>query len=197
MDRGKSRLISISFLILLILCGSCTKYKDNPILYSPFGETPVVTGLIITGEDSPDAISIWGNPSGTNFCYPTIDDHITIRIDIGQNVRVRVWVVPARLPQQESIEIINLMNAHYDRLTGTGVATLLDEVKQAGSSWAIEYHFTDSQGTLLPEGFYRIYIQEGVRLRWNDVLNFRNESNYYKVLVNQIINQSTYIWRPQ
>jgi len=195
MEIKKSVLASITLIILLILCGSCTNNQDNPILYSPFGEMPVVTGLYFVGEAGPEFLAVWGNPSGRSLASPTIGDYTKVHFVSGGSTTLKIWVVPARLPQQKSSEIVNLMNAHYDKVTGLGVATLVDGIKTPGY-YEIIYNFVDSDGNTLPEGFYRIYIQVGDILTWCDVLNFRNESNYYKVLVNQIYDQLTYIGRP-
>jgi hypothetical protein len=89
-----------------------------------------------------------------------------------------------------------LLNAHFKNESGLAVAILLDEIKNAGV-YSLEFGFIDSEGNLLPEGFYRIYVQSGDWLRWCDVFNFRNESNYYKVIYNQIRNQRKLIWSPQ
>jgi len=180
--------VSTIFVFITVLFFSCTSESGNPSSYSPFDEMPVVTGLFFTSEVSPEVIAVWGNPSGRSFCKPSIGDYTNIGFAIPEQNVVKVWVVPARLPQQESKEVINTLNAHFDVLNGLSVNTLLNEVMNVGS-YGLEYHFTDSQGRLLPEGFYRIYVQSGDWLKWCDVFNFRNESNYYKVIFNQIQKQ--------
>jgi hypothetical protein len=189
--------ISGSFILVFITASffSCTNESGNPSSYSPFDEMPVVTGLYYTSEASPEVIAVWGNPSGASFCYPSIGDYTRILFSIPKQLLVKVWIVPARLPQQESEGIINSLNAHFEVLNRLAVNTLLNEVMNAGT-YELEYHFTDSQGRLLPEGLYRIYIQATDRLEWCDVFNFRNESNYYKVLYNQIRKNLNYIWSP-
>lgn len=157
---------------------------------------PVVTGLFFVGEGGPEYLAVWGNPSGRSFSSPTIGDYTEVHFVSDGRERLKIWVVPARLPQQKSSELVNLMNAHFDKVTGLGVATLFDGIKEPGYYGTI-YNFVDFKGNSLPEGFYRIYIQVGDILTWCDVLNFRNESNYYKVIVNQIYNNLTYIGGPQ
>ena len=196
MNTKKIIRVSTIFVFITTLFFSCTSESGNPSSYSPFDEMPVVTGLFFTFENSPEVIAVWGNPSGGSFCNPSIGDYTKIRFGIGEAIKVKIWVVPARLPQQKSDEIINSMNAHFDVLTRMGVNTLLDEIRQPGF-YEIEYHFTDAQSRLLPEGFYRIYVLSGDWLKWCDVFNFRNESNYYKVIYNQIRKQRKLIWRPQ
>lgn len=179
--------ISITFL-------SCDKNVGEEVFYSPDLRMPVVTGLYFTGEDSPEVLGYWRNPSGSNYCYPSLGGMTNIRFSLPNNTNVRVWIVPARLPEQKSRDVLQSLNGHFTIASGQAIAVLMNEVKQAGS-YQIEYHFRDSNGNLLPEGFYRIYIESGGWLRWCDVLNFRNESNYYKSLVNIIQDQTTYIWR--
>ena len=196
MNTEKIQPIQILFLIVSLILISCSNDSGNPSSYSPFDEMPVVTGLFFTSEESPEVLAVWGNPSGRSFCKPSIGDYTNIGFAIPEQNVVKVWVVPARLPQQESKEVLNEMNAQFEVLNRLSVNTLLNEVMNVGS-YGLEYHFTDSQGGLLPEGFYRIYVQSGDWLKWCDVLNFRNESNYYKVIVNQIYDNLTYIGRPQ
>jgi|WetSurMetagenome_2_1015567.scaffolds.fasta_scaffold27936_3 hypothetical protein len=196
MNTKKIQPIQIIFLMLTFVLISCSKESENPLFYSPDGEMPVVTGLFFTSEESPEVLFIWGNPSGNSFCHPTIGISTSISFSVPSETNVKVWVVPARLPQQNSNDVINLLNAHFKNESGLAVAILLDEIKNAGS-YSYEYNFLDSEGNLLPEGFYRIYVQSGDWLRWCDVFNFRNESNYYKVIYNQIRNQRKLTWRPQ
>jgi hypothetical protein len=195
MNTKKIQPTQIILLILSFILISCSKESENPMLHSPDGEMPVVTGLFISGEGSPEIFAVWGNPSGNSFCYPTIGDYSNIRYSNSQQTNVKVWVVPARLPNQKSNDVLHLLNAHFKNENGLAVSVLFDSISLPGS-YLIEYHFTDSQGFLLPEGFYRIYVQSADGIRWCDVLNFRNESNAYKVLVNQIYKNLTYLWRP-
>ena len=196
MNTKKTQSIQIIFLLLNFILISCSKESGNPLLYSPDGEMPVATGLFFTLEGSPEVVAVWGNPSGNSFCYPTIGGYTNIRFSVPNETTIKVWVVPARLPQQNSNDVINLLNAHFKNESGLAVAILLDDIKNAGT-YELEYDFIDSDGNLLPEGFYRIYVQSGDWLRWCDVFNFRNESNYYKVIYNQIRKQLKLIWSPQ
>ena len=175
---------------------SCDKNVGEEVLYSPDLKMPVVTGLYFSGEASPEVLGVWRNPSGHSFCYPSIGHVIYFRFSIPNELRVKVWLVPARSPEQNSEDILKQFNAYYAKASGMAVAVLMNDSKQAGT-YQIECNFKDSNGNLLPEGFYRIYIQAGEFFEWGDVLNFRNESNYYKVLVNQINNQIIYLWSPR
>lgn len=195
MHTKKIQPIQIVFLVISLFLISCSKDSENPLMHSPGGDMPVATGLFITLEVSPEVVFVWGNPSGNSFCYPTIGSSTSILFSIPSETAVKVWVVPARLPQQNSNDVINLLNAHFKNKSGLAVATLLDDIKNAGV-YSLEYDFKDSEGNLLPEGFYRIYVQAGDWLRWCDVFNFRNESNYYKVIYNQIQKQRKLIWSP-
>jgi hypothetical protein len=176
-------LFSISFVFL-----SCDKNIGEEVLYSPDLKMPVVTGLFVSGyDDMPGVSKVWGSPSGRYFCSPTIGDNTNISLSNPYETNVKIWVVPARLPNQNSNDILNLMNGYFTNASGMAVAIPLNENKLAGI-YSIEYSFKDFNGNLLPEGFYRIYIESDGWLRWCDVLNFRDESNYYKALVNLIQN---------
>ena len=187
------------FIVLIIFFSSlviisCDKNPGEDVMYSPDLKMPVVTGLFFTGYDSPEVLGVWRNPSGSNFCYPSLDDMTNISFSVPSALNVKVWVVPARLPEQKVIEVSQNLNAYYTVASGQAVAILMNETKQAGS-YLIEFHFKDSNGNKLPEGFYRIYVESGGWLRWCDFLNFRDESNYYKALVNQIEKQTIYFRR--
>ena len=196
MNTKKTQPIQIIFLVVTLTFISCSKEFENPLLHSPDSEMPVATGLFYTLENSPEVVAIWGNPSGNSFCYPTIGASTSIQFSLPNETRVTVWVDPARLPQQNSNDVINLLNAYFKNESGLAVAILLDDIKNAGV-YSLDYGFNDSEGNLLPEGFYRIYVQAADWLRWCDVFNFRNESNYYKVIYNQIRKQLKLIWSPQ
>lgn len=165
---------------------SCDRNAGEEILYSPDLKMPVVTGLYFMGYDSPEVLGYWRNPSGSSFCYPNLDGMTNIRFSIPENLEVKIWVVPARLPEQKSVDVLQSLSGYFTSASGQSVAILMNGIKQAGT-YMIEYHFTDSKGNTLPEGFYRIYIQTKKYFSWCDVLNFRNESNYYKEIVNQIL----------
>jgi hypothetical protein len=191
------KFLSILFTVFSILTLlSCDKSVDEEVMYSPDLKMPVVTGLYISGEASPEVLGVWRNPSGHSFCNPSIGHVIYFKFSIPSELRVKVWLVPARLPEQNSEDILKQFNAYYAKASGVAVAVLMNETKSAGN-YQIECNFRDSNGNQLPEGFYRIYIQAGEFFEWGDVLNFRNESNYYKVLVNQINNQIIYLWSPR
>ena len=186
----------ITFLLfpILSIISGCTNKNNNPVLYSPDRQVPVVTGLFFTFEVSPEVYAVWGNPSGSSFCQPSIGSYTNILFALPEQLNIKVWVVPARLPQQSSEEVINLLNGHFNKINGLAVNVLLDTVLQAGYH-SVEYRFKDSKEKLLPEGFYRIYVLVGNWLKFGDVLNFRDESNYYKALVNQIYKQRVSIGR--
>jgi len=180
----------LSFLISLTFI-SCDKNVGEEVLYSPDLKMPIVTGLYFTGEDSPEVLAVWRNPSGKNRCRPSIGSTTYFHFSIPNELYVKVWLVPARLPEQKSEDVLKQFNAYYAKASGMAITVLMNESKPAGT-YRIECNFRDSKGNLLPEGFYRIYIQAGEFFEWADVLNFRNESNYYRILVNQIRNQLKY-----
>lgn len=188
-----SLVLFTTFSILIFL--SCDKNVGEDVLYSPDLKMPVVTGLYISGEASPEVLGVWRNPSGKSFCS-SIGSSTHIQFGNPYETNVKVWVVPARLPEQSSQEVLKHFNGYFNNASGLSVAILMNESRSAGNH-SIEYDFKDSKGNQLPEGFYRIYIDSGNWFRWCDVLNFRNESNYYKVLVNQINNQIIYLWSPR
>lgn len=178
------KLFLVIFISLLTL--SCDKNIGEEVMYSPDLKMPVVTGLFAYGyEGMPGVAKVWGNPSGNYFCSPTIGDSTNISFCNPYETNVKIWVVPARLPQQNSNDILKLMNGYFTNASGMAVAVPLNENKLAGNH-SVGYSFKDAKGKQLPEGFYRIYLESAEWIRWCDVLNFRNESSYYKYLVNQI-----------
>ena len=195
MVTKKTVLTSITLIIFIAFFYSCTNDSGNPSSYSPFDEMPVVTGLFFTSEVSPQVIAVWGNPSGRSMCSPSIGDYTQISYSVPEQTSVKVWVVPARLPQQNSVDILNWLNAHFKIQKGIPVFVLINDVVYPGMH-SVTYHFIDSNGGSLPEGFYRIYVDNGKWIYWCDVLNFRNESNYYKAIVTQIYSHLTYVGRP-
>lgn len=100
---------------------------------------------------------------------------------------VKIWVVPARSPKQRQTEIYNKLNGYYLNASGLSVATLLNEEKNPGVH-QIQFDFKNSHGNLLPEGFYRIYKQQGEWLTWCDVFNYHwdNSENGYNALINTL-----------
>lgn len=182
-------LLSFSFV-------SCDKDTGETLLYSPDLKMPVVEGLYFTSEGGPDVLAVWGNPSGSNFCYPSIGSSTTILFSVPEQSEVSVWVVPARLSSQSSEDVIKSFNRYFYNASGLAVAILMDKQTKPAGTYAINFDFKDSEENLLPEGFYRIYLESKNQFKWCDVLNFRNESNLYIEIVNIINEQKNIIWRP-
>ena len=172
-------LLSFSFV-------SCDKDTGETLLYSPDLKMPVVDGLYFTSAVSPEVLAVWGNPSGNNLCYPSIGSSTTIKFSVPEQSEVSVWVVPARLSSQSSEDVIKSFNGYFYNASGLAVAILMDKQIKSAGSYEINFDFKDSKGNLLPEGFYRIYVESEYQFQWCDVLNFRNESNFYKAIVNNI-----------
>ncbi len=176
---------SILFLLgLVFLQFSCTRDSGEELLYSPDLKMPVVTGLFLSGPDSPEVLLVWGNPSGSSFCYPSFGTNTSVLYSIGKITRVKIWVVPARLPKQNQTDIYDKLGGYFINASGLSVITLINDFKEPGSYY-IQYNFKDTHGNPLPEGFYRIYKQIGDWLTWCDVLYHSaggSEYGYYTVL---------------
>jgi hypothetical protein len=103
---------------------------------------------------------------------------------LNKRTKVKLWVVPARLPKQSQTDIYNKLGGYYLNASGLSVATILNEEKEPGF-YFVEFDFKDSNNVHLPEGFYRIYRQIGDWLTWCDVLYHSaggSEFGYYSVL---------------
>ena len=179
-----NRFSNLFFVGLAFLQFSCTRDSGEELLYSPDLKMPVVTGLFIAGPDSPEVLRVWGNPSGSSFCYPTFSTSTRIRFQIGESSVVKIWVVPARLPKQNQNDVYSKLGGYFKNASGLSIATLMNEEKNPGT-YEIQFDFKNSRGNLLPEGFFRIYKQIGDWLTWCDVLHHSaggSEFGYYTVL---------------
>lgn len=176
MKLNAFKLITILFILLLVLISSCSKNEDNPVFYSPDRKMPVVTGLFIKGEHSPEVLRVWRTPTSKSLSPSIIDSKVKIRFSIPESGIVQIWVVPARLPDQDPEEVLTLFNGIYISPKGIAVKVLANEEMHAGT-YELIWDIKDEEGNEFPGGFYRTYIKAGSFFDWADVFYYKGQSN--------------------
>ena len=168
--------LSVSILLSLNSCNSSTEPTGiNNIDY----ETPLVPGLILTSEVSPDPIGIWRNPHLPNrdneYTYyletpypnPT-NGRLNLRFGLSVTAKVSLWLVRAKLPEDNYKNILSASGGVF-ALSNFKVEVLKDELSRPGI-YEAAIDWTDEDGKSLPAGFYRVYYEADGHLFWCDVL---------------------------
>lgn len=173
-----SLILFLSVLILLSLnsCNSSTEPTGiNNIVY----ETPVVPGLILTSEASPDPIGVWRNPHSPNrdnetsyylsTPYPNPSSgSIRLYYAIGIEGKVSLWLVQAKLPEDDYTNFQNTLGGGF--VYSNYKVELLREESVRPGYYEYIFDWTDEDGKSLPAGFYRVYYGVDGHLFWCDVL---------------------------
>jgi hypothetical protein len=170
---------TLLFFFFLIGC----RDGEGP-LRSPHLQSPVITGIYLT-----DAIGVligtWGNPSdlpqpgdnsnGTGHIplyfefvglYPNPSYGITtIRYDLPQATRVKIWVVRGRTTDE--LNDITFGGSNFFSADDLNVQIIEDRYSEAGNFSALW-----TRNKSIPDGFYRIYIQANNLLAWRDAAVF-------------------------
>jgi hypothetical protein len=149
-------------------------------------DVPVVPGLILTSEESPDPIGIWRNPHLPNWDnetsyylstpYPNpANGSIRLYYALGIHAKVSLWLVRAKLPEDDYSNFRNSFGGVFVA-SNYKIVLLKDEPVRPG---IYEYIFdwTDEDGKSLPAGFYRVYYEADGHLFWCDVLLARTISD--------------------
>lgn len=173
-----SLILFLSVLILLSL-NSCNNSTEPSVFNNIDYETPVVPGLILTSEVSPEPIGTWRNPHSPNHnnesSYflstphpnPTSSD-VTLYYAIGIETRVSLWLVRAKLPEDDFGNFQNAIGGGFV-YSNKKVVLLKDEPTRPGY-YGYTFEWTDENGKLLPAGFYRVYFKADGHTLWCDVL---------------------------
>ncbi|MCI0696981.1 hypothetical protein L0337_33870 [candidate division KSB1 bacterium] len=173
----------------LLLCGilffACRGTNDPTPFFSPELDGPVVTGLIITGEDSPEPLASWGKPSeprdpngrlAISTPYPNPNNGSAfVQFQLNESMRIDMWVVMAYHPAMQPTREIFAANGTIYKTNSLSVRTLIKNNLRARGIYSISWDGRDDSGNVVPDGFYRIYIKGGNTntLLWTDLLLLR------------------------
>ena len=177
------KLFYLSFSLLFFI--TC----NNPIAVTPGTQVNnIVTGIYITRESS-EVIAVWGNPSsastksksqdeeeedspasfGLSVPYPNpFISSKSIAFKIPNSSNVSLWLETAYLPDSESATPFqNVDPRKFQRIP------VFENRKMTAGSHTVSTFGTDLYseclGGNLEVGFYRVFIQAGSFLSWQDI----------------------------
>jgi hypothetical protein len=173
-------------MLLITGCESAEKFTASNI------EAPVCPGIFITDcESNPEGT--WMNPYSPSYyfpgsivgttlecsAYPNPDNGcITVSFPIPYNADAKITIVPALSPYEEEINSYTHFNSTYQISSGKPVMTLFDEELAKGYH-SINWRGRDDDGKIVPDGFYRIYLEfDNSYLVWVDMFLGRDINNY-------------------
>jgi hypothetical protein len=161
----------VAFISLALLLAGCDTATDPEAQVMPGLGPPIATGLFLMNEDA-SALGDWRNPTeGGLRTYPNPSSGLCVfQFNMERSEHVRCWAVAA-LPPEEASEQPTAQVAGGMVLVGGNapVAVILDAQLQAGTNQvAWNMGIPNSAGQYLPTGFYRVYVQIGDRLLYND-----------------------------
>jgi hypothetical protein len=96
----------------------------------------------------------------------------SIQFQLPAQSRVAIYIVPASFMSQES-RIVQLNNATINTPGGLAIDLLLDRNLPAGHH-VVFWPGGNRDGALVPDGFYRIYMEVNGHLLWQDALLLRD-----------------------
>ncbi len=197
MEKFEKHFFALFIIFLPVLFSSC-KQSSNPVAYE-IANTPIITGILVTGPDSPYPLRIIGTPnekSTLTYNGPP-DNKLPHRYSIeppypnpaynGTNIRftlpvqsnISLWVVRGRAPA-ESPNHSAYLNGYYAVPSNRFSMKLMEGKKYAGV-YTFLWDGKDQNRETLPDGLYRIYLSvDGGGLMWRDVMIYHSlgEQNF-------------------
>lgn len=167
----------------MLICLLGCRDGEGP-LRSPHLQSPVITGIYLT-DAMGVLIGTWGSPSDLpqpggrpngpgnlplyfDFAgiYPNPSDGITtIRYDLPQATRVKIWAVRGRT--MDEFNDITFGGSNFFSADDLNVQIIEDKYSEAG-----KYSVLWTRNKDISDGFYRIYIQANNLLAWRDAAVF-------------------------
>ena len=192
---------------VLLLLNSCNNSTDPIEITDSIFEMPVVPGLIITGEDGPEAIAIWRNPHLPNgeyhfdYYYNKNDNNDDIKIDLPGPLNIRLET-PFHNPSKDTFKILFalavntkvslwLVKARLPEDNGGGSGTtsggvfvssinkieLIKDELLETGYYEVTWFGKIENGKEASSGFYRVYFKSDDTLLWCDILLARKKSD--------------------
>ena len=84
-------------------------------------------------------------------------------------MHIKLWISPATYEGIDSENNIYFLNGNYLKAGGLAVAELINETLAPGDH-LVRWRGEDFDNNLVPNGFYRVYIQAKDVLLWKDIL---------------------------
>ena len=190
----------LTFIVFSTLFSSNCRSPNSPTpVRAPYLQTPVTTGIFITGETGPEPLGSFGNPNpkskGSLECdsipsgggaipdelallppYPNpFNPATTVQFNLPCPSYVTVYVVPARYINQQS-QFVQFSNASINIPGGLAIDVLFNRNTSPGI-YSVAWSAQDQDGRPFPDGFYRIYLKVDDQLLWQDVLLLKDLCN--------------------
>lgn len=201
-DFMTSRIILFFLFVAALNLNSCNNSTEPIEVTDSVYGIPVVPGLIITNREGPETIGIWRNPHLPNGEYhywvnwydnieveipgplkirletpypnPT-DSIITIHFTLALDTKVSLWLIRARLPEDNFENIRNSTGGVF--ASANNKIVLLNDLPMEIGEHSVQFQWEDEEGKNLPGGFYRVYFNADGHTLWCDVLFAEVESD--------------------
>lgn len=161
-----------------ILGLSCT--SDNPIQYEG-SILPIVTGLRLTREDTPEEVAVWGKPGyespnlGRGIQEFTVSNifpnpaAFTTKfiVALPQSGELKIWAAPAKLLGE--LEPSSTLGANHVVAASATVISIREPMLLEAGMWEIDWELEDHSGPKFPAGFYRVYFQFNNKVIFRDL----------------------------
>lgn len=156
-------------------------------------EPPVCPGIFRTNFQG-ELIGTWMKPYSPSYSFPSTDPNcgsVTLHCDgfpnpdngcfniscvIPYDAHVTVTVVPALGPHEEQNNNISYMNSVYQISGGKPINTVCDDSLSAGGHTFFWWGKND-EGNVVPDGFYRVYVDFDGYVVWVDMFLGRDLDN--------------------
>jgi hypothetical protein len=157
---------------------SCSNpVSPDPIAYY-IANPPIITGIVRTGETDPSPLGIIGTPNPKSqlrnyhmeapYPNPTASGS-KIYYAIPEDTYISIWIVKGRLAGENQTDYKFYSNGYFKSPPEMFSMKLFEGVRQAGV-WVIEVNAKNLNGYVLPDGFYRIYIEISGEFMWQDLM---------------------------
>ncbi len=197
----KIKIIYLLFSILpIFLINSCNNPAGPNLIANALASPPIISGIIITGYDSPDPIGVLGKPneksslpssvfnkkssnSPARGCqvetpFPNPADGITyIFFSLPHEAKISVWVVRGIAATEVINNYSTYSNGYFNSCYKNYTKELIKEESKLAGSYRVDWDFENDNKNSLPDGFYRVYISVNGNLMWRNIMINRNWYN--------------------
>ena len=174
-------IILTSFFLLTI--NSCRNSVSTDPISRFIMDPPVITGIVVTGESSPEFLSTWGIPNDKqNFDRNTIgipspnptSGSTTIHYWIASDTFISIWIIKGRSSGQKENQYFS--NGYLKTAPQNFSYKLFEGLRRAGN-YQLELDTDGIGGYSLPDGLYRIFIEINGELMWCNMMKWSDPDN--------------------
>ena len=191
MIKYNYKFLLLPLLFVPMIFYSCSSPTSADPILTEIAYPPVITGIVVTGPDSPIELGTIGNPNGKlslpfngnlnnsqpipqvfrifNLFPNPASNGTSILYSLPEKSLVSIWVVRGRMPGEDFTDHALYEEGLFKTPSKQFSMNLYNGYPAAGFHNFI-WNGKDQNGNQLPNGFYRIYVEINGNLLWEDCM---------------------------